>query len=175
MKLKHTTIAFCAAALVSVWATSAQAQASRAEVKTFLDGMLKSHNQLFAAGQKFGESIAPVLQDQDYSLLSINQTFRKAAQTLGTVRADTKKATVPDHPLARKLAEQNNEFLDVQASLILETLPKIVEVIEDETLTPEQRKARIQSELESGLKTENDIGDRLRETFAELQEQYQIE
>ncbi|MCA8990535.1 MAG: hypothetical protein KDA88_01070 [Planctomycetaceae bacterium] len=173
MNLKSLALAI---SLIPVLSVVAQAdEPSKAEVERYLNQISESHSALYKVGERFGKTLAPLLQGREPDSREVHRSFRDVAQTLGRVRRDVKTWDVPDHPTARKLAVANDEFMEYQVTATLEWLPSILDIMEDDSKSLEQRAKDVLEELEAGGAKENEVGTKVREAYTRLANQFDID
>ncbi len=143
--MRSCVLAAACLLLPSLVLSVSAADARKAEVDAYLGEIAESHQTLYKVGERFGKTLGPLLQGNQPDSREVHRAFRDVAQTLGRVRRDVKTWTVPDHPTARKLAVANDEFMEYQVKATLEWLPKIIDIMEDDTPhsgSPRQESAR---------------------------------
>jgi hypothetical protein len=103
-------------------------------------GTLASYNQsLFEAGKKFGQTMAPALQNGTVNTAEMRQAYDELVETLDAVKKDFATLKTPQTPAGKRLAAGYEKFLRGQSTMIRNDLGRIVRTVQR---NPKDRSAR---------------------------------
>ncbi len=133
-----------AAAVVAVTAGGCGKKVTSRQAVEFNDALVAQNRRLVAAGDEFVERATRALQGGgSVDVAMARRSYESAMETMDRVRSDVRIVQVPDSEAARKYYVEFQRSLENQDRMIRRDLAAIVRVIEDATLAPQARHARI--------------------------------
>jgi hypothetical protein len=122
-----------------------QTQRNRAEALALNQAVVNANRKLADAGKSFGVTLSPLIQHgQNPDVRTVRNAYDRAVKIMQEVHADMRAAKVPDSLSARFLHQAHQRMLKNQETIVRDHFGEIVRVVEDENLSPAEKKRAIE-------------------------------
>ena len=81
---------------------------------------------------------------------------------------------VPDYATLKELSRVHKRFLDHQVEATLSAVPKLLDVVEDVKLTPDDKVKKLQQILTAEKTKEDEVGNKVKEVIAKAKTEFKI-
>jgi len=157
--------------LVLFWTAPLRAEApSKADIEAYLGKMTKSHEELNKHGQDFGRLLGPALKGGTAEKLALYRSYRGMAQLLFRVQQECHEWKVPEGAASQDVKAANDRFLIYQHEVVLDKVPALLEIVDDDTLDGDAKLEKIRARLERDNAREIELGKQVRSAMEALRE-----
>ncbi len=136
------------------------------EAVTFNDQIVRSLQRLHTAGQNFGMTIAPIIQQQNSDLSELRRTHKEAVDALTSIKTEIPTWKIPTKDSAQKLFQSFRAVMTIEEEVI-GYFGDIVKIAEDPKFSNDLKAQRIEQTIRK-------FEDREKAAILDLQSKQQI-
>lgn len=149
--------------LVLFWAAPLLAEGpSKAEVEDYLEKISKSHGELNKKGQEFGGRLTAALKGGAEEKLALYRTYRGMAQLVFKIQQQSNEWEVPKGAESQDAKAANDRFLSYQHEVVLDKVPAMLEIVDDDSLDSDAKLEKIRERLTRDNEREVELGKQVR-------------
>ncbi|MCG8584763.1 MAG: hypothetical protein MI757_08650 [Pirellulales bacterium] len=126
----------------------------RSTVLKYNEMVVEANKRLKTAGKLYGKALKPVFFDEEADLDEVKEAQDYLTARVGKIHKVMKAYNVPKTMGSDELAKTHMAFLNYQKEMVEGPLNKVMELLEDPNLKPEDKKEEIQKVLEDMRKQE---------------------